>query len=173
MGNAQWELTKNINQALPYYYQILAINPYHQNTLQNFYIIVEQSKNSDDKISAYQTLLRYNPNQVTAYLNLGRTYGREKNDLKNAQLYLETALKIAPNNYEVLSNLGTLYGLSKNYSAAIDVLKKAAQLKPNIAKTQIDLGLSYYYLGQLDLAKSSFDKAVQLDNSINRSQFPI
>ncbi|MFT6166242.1 MAG: lipopolysaccharide biosynthesis regulator YciM [Vicingaceae bacterium] len=173
MGNAQWESTKNINQALPYYYQILAINPYHQNTLQNFYIIVEQSKNSDDKINAYQTLLRYNPNEVTAYLNLGRTYGREKNDLKNAQLYLETALKIAANNYEVLSNLGTLYGLSKNYSAAIDVLKKAAQLKPNIAKTQIDLGLSYYYLGQLDLAKSSFDKAVQLDNSINRSQFPI
>ena len=88
-------------------------------------------------------------------------------------MYLETALKIAPNNYEVLSNLGTLYGLSKNYIAAIDVLKKAAQLKPNIAKTQIDLGLSYYYLGQLNLAKSSFDKAVQLDNSINRSQFPI
>mgnify|MGYP006071933429 CR=1 FL=1 len=173
MGNAQWELTKNINQALPYYYQILAINPYHQNTLQNFYIIVEQSKNSDDKINAYKTLLRYNSNEMTAYLNLGRTYGREKNDLKNAQLYLETALKIAPNNYEVLSNLGTLYGLSKNYIAAIDVLKKAAQLKPNIAKTQIDLGLSYYYLGQLNLAKSSFDKAVQLDNSINRSQFPI
>ena len=173
MGNAQWELTKEINQTLPYYYQILAINPYHQNTLQNFYIIVEQSKNADAKISAYKTLLRYNPNEVKAYLNLGRAYGREKNDLKNAQLYLETALKIAPNNYEVLSNLGTLYGLSKNFTAAIEVLEKAAELKPNIAKTQIDLGLSYYYVGQLELAKSSFDKAVQLDNTINRSQFPI
>ena len=173
MGNAQWELTKNINQALPYYYQILAINPYHQNTLQNFYIIVEQSKNTEDKINAYKTLLRYNPNEMTAYLNLGRTYGREKNDLKNAQLYLETALKIAPNNYEVLSNLGTLYGLSKSYNAAIDALEKAAKMNPIIAKTQIDLGLSYYYLGQLELAKSSFDKAVQIDNSINRSQFPI
>ncbi|MDB4082764.1 glycosyltransferase family 39 protein [Vicingaceae bacterium] len=173
MGNAQWELTKNINQALPYYYQILAINPYHQNTLQNFYIIVEQSKNTEDKINAYKTLLRYNPNEMTAYLNLGRTYGREKNDLKNAQLYLETALKIAPNNYEVLSNLGTLYGLSKSYNAAIDALEKAAKMNPTIAKTQIDLGLSYYYLGQLELAKSSFDKAVQIDNSINRSQFPI
>lgn len=173
MGNAQWELTKNINSALPYYYQILAINPYHQNTLQNFYIIVEQSKNVEDKINAYKTLLRYNPDEMTAYLNLGRTYGREKNDLQNAQWYLETALKIAPNNYEVLSNLGTLYGLTKSYNAAIDVLKKAALFKPTSAKTQIDLGLSYYYVGQLEQARSSFDKAVQLDNSINRSQFPI
>tara|TARA_B110000046_G_scaffold88676_2_gene96796 strand:+ start:33114 stop:35081 length:1968 start_codon:yes stop_codon:yes gene_type:complete len=173
MGNAQWELTKNINSALPYYYQILAINPYHQNTLQNFYIIVEQSKNVEDKINAYKTLLRYNPDEMTAYLNLGRTYGREKNDLQNAQWYLETALKIAPNNYEVLSNLGTLYGLTKSYNAAIDALKKAALFKPTSAKTQIDLGLSYYYVGQLEQARSCFDKAVQLDNSINRSQFPI
>ena len=173
MGNAQWELTKNINKVLPYYYQILSINPYHQNTLQNFYIIVEQSKNADDKINAYKTLLRYNPNEMTAYLNLGRAYGREKNDLQNAQLYLETALKIAPNNYEVLSNLGTLYGLSKNYAAAIDVLGKAVQLKPTIAKTHIDLGLSYYYTGQFELAKSSFDKAVQLDPSIERTKFPV
>ncbi len=173
MGNSQWELTKNINQTLPFYYRILAINPYHQNTIQNFYLIVEQSKNTDDKINAYKTLLRYNPNEMKAYLNLGRIYGREKNDLINAQLYLETALKIAPNNYHVLSNLGTMYGLSKNYSAAIDVLIKAIQLKPTIAKTHIDLGLSYYFIGQTELAKASFDKAVQLDNSINRSQFPV
>jgi len=173
MGNAEWELSKDINQALPFYYRILAINPYHQNTIQNLYIIVEQSKNADDKITAYQTLLQYNSNEMKAYLNLGRTFGREKNDLKNAQLYLERALQIAPNNYEVLSNLGTLYGLSQNYSAAIDVLIKAAELKPTIAKIQIDLGLSYYYLGRMELAKASFDKAVQLDQSINRSQFPV
>ena len=173
MGNAQWELTQNVNSALPYYYRILAINPYHENTLQNMYIIVEQAKSADDKIGAYQQLLRYNPNEMKAYLNLGRVYGREKNDLKNAQQYLETALKIAPNNYDVLSNLGTLYGLTKNYQAAIDVLVKASQLKPNIAKTHVDLGLSYYFTNQIDKAKAEFDRAAQLDSKIDRTQFPV
>ncbi len=173
MGNAQWELTQNVNRALPYYYRILAINPYHENTLQNMYIIVEQAKSADDKIGAYQQLLRYNPNEMKAYLNLGRVYGREKNDLKNAQQYLETALKIAPNNYDVLSNLGTLYGLTKNYQSAIDVLVKASQIKPTIAKTHVDLGLSYYFTNQIEKAKAEFDRAAQLDSKIDRTQFPV
>lgn len=173
MGNAQWHLHKNINLALPYYYKVLAISPYHQIALQRMYIIIEQSKNPDDKIRAYKMLLQYNPNEMIAYLNLGRAYGKEKNDFKNAQVYLETALKITPTNYDVLSNLGTLYGLSKNYLAAINVLKKAAKLKPNVAKTQVELGLSYFNSGQLDLAKAAFDKAAELDSKIDRSQFPV
>jgi len=132
-----------------------------------------ENKNIDDKIQAYKTLLRYNPNRTKIYLNLGRALGREKNDLNGAQSYLEQGRKIAPNNYEILSNLGTLYGLQKNFPSAIEVLTKAMQLKPNVAKTHVDLGLSFYYSGQLEQAKASFDKAVQLDNSINRSQFPI
>lgn len=173
MGNAKWELTKDINQALPYYFRILAINPYNSNALQNAYIIIEQSKKPDAKINAYINLLKYNPNEMKAYLNLGRAYGREKNDLINAQKYLETGLQIAPNNYDILSNLGTLYGLSQNYPKSIEVLERASQLKPEIAKIQVDLGLSYFYSGQTEKAKNAFDKAVQLDNTIDRQQFPI
>lgn len=172
MGNAQWQLTNNINDAMPYYYKVLAINPNHQNTWQNCFIILEQSKNVDAKIQAYKTLQRYNPNKPTLYLNLGRALGREKNDLAGAQTYLEMGKQIAPNNYDILTNLGTLYGLQQNYSAAIEVLSKALQLQPKVAKTHVDLGLSYYYSGQLEQAKTMFDKAVELDNSINRSQFP-
>ncbi|MFT6947099.1 MAG: tetratricopeptide (TPR) repeat protein [Vicingaceae bacterium] len=173
MGNAKWELTKDIKQALPYYYRILAINPYHTNTLDNSYIIIEQSRNADDKINAYKTLLQYNPNQLQAYLNLGRTYGIEKNDLTNAQLYLETARKISPGNYDVLTNLGTLYGILKSYDKAIEVLERAISMRPDIAKTHVDLGLSYFFTNQLERAKKEFDTAVQLDSSINRLQFPI
>lgn len=173
MGNAQWQLTNDINRTMPYYYQVLAINPNHQNTWQNCFIVLEQSKNVDQKIQAYQTLQRYNPNKPTLYLNLGRALGREKNDLAGAQTYLEMGRKIAPNNYDILSNLGTLYGLQQNYAAAIEVLNQALQLQPQIAKTHIDLGLSYYYTGQLEQAKKMFDKAAELDNTINRSQYPI
>ena len=173
MGNSQWQLTKKSKNAMPYYYRILSINPNHQNTWQNAFIILEQEKNVDDRIAGYETMLRYNPNKPTAYLNLGRAFGREKNDLPNAKKYLETGLKIAPNNYDILTNLGTLYGLSQDFQNSIRVLSQAILLQPNVAKTHIDLGLSYFYSGQQELAKAEFDKAAQLDKSIKRSQFPI
>lgn len=173
MGNAQWQLHNSSENAMPYYYRILSINPNHQNTWQNAFIILEQEKNVDNRIAAYQTLLRYNPNKPKIYLNLGRAFGREKNDLVNAKKYLEIGLQLDPNNYDILTNLGTLYGLSQDFQNSIRVLTKAIQLQPNVAKTHVDLGLSYFYSGQQELAKAEFDKAVQLDNTINRSQFPI
>lgn len=173
MGNAQWALTKDAAKSLPYYQAILAINPYHQNTWQNCFIILEQTKNVDLRIKSYQTLLKYNPNKEIAYLNLGRAFGREKNDLKNAQYYLELGRKVAPNNYDILSNLGTLYGLQKNFPMAIEVLEAAKSLKPDAAKIYIDLGLSYYYAGQTEKAKQNFDQAKIVDPTINRSQYPI
>jgi len=173
MGNAQWDLTKNINNSMPYYQAILGINPYHANTWQNCFIILEQSKDVDSRITAYQTLLRYNPNKPKVYLNLGRAYGREKNDLKNAQLYLEQGRKIAPNNIDILSNLGTLYGIQQNYSAAIEVLEIAKTIKPDASKLYIDLGLSYFYSGQAEKAKTSFDQAAKIDPKVDRSIYPI
>ena len=173
MGNAQWEFTKDVNKAMPYYYRILGINNQHVNTWQNSFVILEQSKNVDAKISAYQTLLKYNPNKSQVYLNLGRAFGREKNDLNQSIYYLEQGRKLAPKNFDILTNLGTAYGLQQNYDQAIEVLEKAAKIKPSVAKTYIDLGLSYFNSGRVDAAKASFDKAAQLDQNLNRAQFPI
>ena len=173
MGNAQWEISNDVTKAMPYYYRILSINNQHPNTWQNSFIILEQSKNVDNKISAYQTLLKYNPNKPQVYLNLGRAYGREKNNLSRSIAYLEEGRKRAPSNIDILTNLGTAYGLEQDFTKAIEVLEKAIELKPNVAKIYIDLGLSYYYSGRNQKAKKSFDKAVSLDNTIDRSKFPL
>lgn len=173
MGNAQWDLTKDASNSMPYYMRILSINPMHSNAWQNIFIVLEQAKSVDYKIKTYKTLLKYNPNEIQVYLNLGRAYGKEKNNLSQAQYYFNQGLKVSPQNYELLSNLGTVYGLQSNYSEAIKVLEKAASIKPNIAKVHIDLGLSYYYNGEKEKARAQFDQAVQLDSTIDRNQFPI
>ena len=172
MGNAQFDLTKDAKNALPYYQKIISISPYHVNTWQNIFIVLEQSKDVDYRIQTYETLLRYNPSEERLYLNIGRAYGKERNDLANALKYLEKGISIAPNNLDLLTNLGTVYGIQQNYTKAIEVLEKAIAIQPNVAKTHVDLGLSYYYANLLELAKQSFDKAVELDATLNRSQFP-
>jgi tetratricopeptide (TPR) repeat protein len=173
MGNAQWELTKDAKNSIPYYQKILSINPEHSNTWQNIFVILEQTKDVDYKIKAYETLMRYNGGKAKLYVNLGRAYGQGKNNLNKALEVFNQGLQVAPNSYQLHSNLGTVYGLQGNYPAAIQVLEKATQLKPNIAKTYVDLGLSYFYSGQKEKAKSAFDQALKLDPEIDRNQFPI
>jgi len=173
MGNAQWELSHNAANALPYYRKILSINPNHTNAWQNIFIVLEQSKDVDYKLNAYETLLQNHPNKVKLYLQLGRTYGKEKNNLTKAIELFKQGLEVQPNNYDLLSNMGTVYGLQQNYTAAIEVLEKAVKLRPQVAKTHIDLGLSYFYLENMEKAKAHFDRAKELDPDIDRNQLPV
>ena len=56
MGNVQWERTKNAKNVIPYYQRILSINPNHENTWQNIYIVLEQNEDINYRIEAYKTL---------------------------------------------------------------------------------------------------------------------
>lgn len=173
MGNVQWELHQSISNALPYYMRILNLNNSHQRAWQNIFIVMEGHKNTDERIAAYMKLLSYNQHQAEIYLYIGRAYGREKGDLQRSIQLMEKGLEFEPQNYDLLSNLGTAYGLQQNYPKAIEVLTQALVIKPNVAKTYLDLGLSYYFSGDSAKAKMSFDKAKELDPSINRSQYPV
>ncbi len=173
MGNAQWEYTKDAKNALPFYQRIIAINPNNNNAWTNSLIVLEQSKDVNYKINSYETLLRYNPNRAEVYINLGRSYGRDKGNLTKAVEVFETGRKIAPNNFDLLSNLGTVYGLQQNYPKAIEVLEAAIKIQPNNAKSHIDLGLSYFYNQNPSKAKFHFDTAFKLDPSIDRNQLPL
>ncbi|MEX2380491.1 MAG: tetratricopeptide repeat protein [Vicingaceae bacterium] len=173
MGNAQWKYDQDASKAIPYYKNILAINSNHANAWKNIDVVLRKNKNVNYNIQAYTSLIDYKPKRELTYLYLGRLYGQQKNDLNKALEYFRQGLKIAPNSYELLSNMGTVYGLQGNYGAAVEVLEKAAKIRPDLAKVHIDLGLSYYYLGQLKKAKAEFDQAKILDPTINRSQLPI
>lgn len=173
MGNVQWELNKDISLALPYYMRILNINNQHEQAWQNIFIIMEAHQNADERIAAYMKLLSYNQHQAEIYLYLGRAFGREKGDLQRSIELMEKGLEFEPQNFQLLSNLGTAYGLQKNYPKAIMVLEKAITIRPNTAKTYVDLGLSYFFNGENLRAKESFDKAKQLDPSLDRTQFPV
>jgi len=173
MGNALFDYSLDAKQAIPYYLNILNINPSRENAWQNIFIVLEQAKDADYKINTYIKLLDYDANRSKIYLNLGRAFGRDKNDLNNSLLYLERGLQRFPNDFSILTNLGTAYGIQGNYVKAQEVLIKASQLRPNDSNTQVNLGLSYFHNGQLDLAKIAFDKAVELDPKKDRTQFPI
>lgn len=173
MGNAKWEKTALASEAMPFYHRILNINKGHSNAWRNIHIVLNQNKNKDYSIAAYEKLLSIVPSQIPIYIHLGKLYGQYRNNLSKAIEILEKGRKLAPKNMEILSNLGIAYGMQQNYTQAIEVLEMAESIEPKNAKIKSDLGLSYYFAGRTEKARMKFDEAVILDKSLNRAQFPI
>ena len=173
MGNAQWEMYRSVERAMPFYFKILSINPQNANAWRNILVVLEQTDKIDYKIKTYEELRIIDPQREMVYVNLGRAYGRGRNQLTKALDIFQKGLQRFPNSYELLSNSGTVYGLQKNYPAAITVLQKATSIRPNSSKAFIDLGLSYFYNGQLEEAKKAFDRAKELDPNLERNKLPV
>ncbi len=68
----------------------------------------------------------------------------------------------APDNVDAQANLGVLLYFQARYPDAVDHLRKAVQLKPDLPKIQALLGLCEYQLGQLEPARA--DMAASFGN---------
>jgi tetratricopeptide (TPR) repeat protein len=65
-----------------------------------------------------------------------------------------------PDNLDAQANLGVLLYFQRRYSDALEHLRKAVQINPNLPKIQGLLGLCEYQLGQLDAARTDLSAAM-------------
>src|ERR1700704_3847319 len=65
-----------------------------------------------------------------------------------------------PDNLDAQANLGVLLYFQARPSDALEHLRKAVQLNPNLLRIQALLGLCEYQLGQLDAARTDLSAAV-------------
>ena len=65
-----------------------------------------------------------------------------------------------PDNVDAQANLGVLLYFQGRYSDALEHLRKAIQINPNLPKIQGLLGLCEYQLGQLDAARTDLSAAL-------------
>jgi len=76
---------------------------------------------------------------------------------------LEKLLPYAPRSYELHELLGMVYAALSQNDKAIDHLKTAVQIKPDLAEARINLGATLARGGKAELAAEQFQKAVTLD----------
>jgi tetratricopeptide (TPR) repeat protein len=65
------------------------------------------------------------------------------------------------NNAEKLTALGTIYGQHGDLPAALEPLRRAAELAPQSPQMQYNLAFTYYELGQFEEARAPIAKAVE------------
>lgn len=83
-------------------------------------------------------------------------------DITLAQEHYEYLLKIYPNNVLILNNLAWVEYKLKNYAKAKKHIDEALVEKPNNGKINDTLGLIYLATGKVELAISTFEKALIL-----------
>jgi len=76
---------------------------------------------------------------------------------------LEKLLPYAPRSYELHELLGMVYAAQSIYDKAVDHLKIAAQIKPELAEARINLGATLLRAGKAELGAEQFRKAVELE----------
>jgi Flp pilus assembly protein TadD len=145
--------------------------------------------NPRDSIAQYQLGLVYRRagREDEAKRALARSAELRQRDTDESKLRLECAQKLDkgprseahaicqqlydPDNANKLTMLGTIYGQHGDLEAALEPLRRAAELAPQSPQMQYNLAYTYYQLNRLEEARAPLASAVQRWPDILRLNF--
>jgi tetratricopeptide (TPR) repeat protein len=168
-GNARFELTKDLSQALVYYQRIFSLAPAYELAYKNLNTMLTVSKDPVARKKACNILLKRYPEDFNAIYQLGVTYGKMLNQMDSAVIYLSEAVRLEPKNKLANRDLGVAYAMNGKYSMSLPYLRKVVQISPEDPDNYINLGITYQKLGMQTEANVFFAKAEELKrrNPIN------
>jgi Flp pilus assembly protein TadD len=168
---------KMLYQAKEYLQRALKIHPEYANALLILGNAEYLLENYDDAIKDYELLLKKNPNFEEAKKNLliiykqaGKYYGETKNDLNKSIIYLTKSFELDSTDYETARLAGIAFALSKNFNQALHFFKKAVALNPTNAGVIMNLGNTYYNMGDNVNGKKHHDIALKLDPNVFKNK---
>jgi tetratricopeptide (TPR) repeat protein len=110
---------------------------------------------------AYKRQIEVNPQGSAAYDNLGLVY-RALNRDDDAIVWFRKAVAVGPRNALAHENLAIALAAAKQWKEAAAEAAAAAELTPDNATRWFQLGRTQIKTGQIELARKSFDKALEL-----------
>ncbi|MFH0942897.1 MAG: tetratricopeptide repeat protein [Candidatus Beckwithbacteria bacterium] len=120
-------------------------------------------RNSDwqDQDHLWLAAERTSPSSQQNHNNLGDLYGR-RGDFKLAEWHFKRAIELNSSYADAMHNLANTYLQLNQPDEAIKWYQEALKNKPSLWQSHVQLGVIYYQLGQLDLAREELEKALQL-----------
>ena len=76
---------------------------------------------------------------------------------------LRTAADAAPGDVRSRVDLGNLYHEARRFDDAVPWFEAALALSPDLLETSTDLGVAYYYTGDVERALAQFDRSLEID----------
>lgn len=120
-----------------------------------------------ESLDQLRLAVRMDPNNTNYVSNLGATLMR-KGSLDNAGVCFETVISMDPHMALPYANLALIKEAKNKDSEALSMMQKAVELDPHNPTYQFDLGEILLKLGDIQGARSAFQRAIQM-NSISEA----
>ena len=175
LGNAYYDKDKNVVKTWAAYKRILEHSPGYQRVFQNLDIVLNDSVDVDMRIDIWTQARKYNPGRFNTNYQLGRLYGRYKNNLDTSIYFLSVALGNNNKKHEAWKDLGTAYGIKADiiandksqgyekakpyYQKALNAMNSAYQLKSDDDQLLMNIGVTYMKLQDYNNAINIFENA--------------
>jgi arylsulfatase A-like enzyme/tetratricopeptide (TPR) repeat protein len=122
----------------------------------------QNQKKYDEAVSGYNRIIQLNPKDPDPYLNLGDIYYTTR-DLDKAIPSLQTAISLDPQHSGKAHNLLGLAYLEQGMpERAIEEIRLALQIRPNIPDAHYNLGTIYEHKGETDNAIQEYKKEIEI-----------
>jgi len=128
----------------------------------------------NDELSAakipLQKAIEFNPKNAEAYAVLALVFQQEK-EFELAEKNFKKALRIDAKNPRILNNYGSFLYVTERYAEAMTQFEKAANDYMYVDRVSVleNMGLTALRMNQIDLAKSYFQRAINLNRRQGRS----
>lgn len=128
-------------------------------------VVLKQAGRFDEAIECFEQASRIKPSILSAWQNLGNTYGLQGRHAQAARAF-KRAVRIAPTEPEVLRMLGAAHINLGEFDDAVKVLRRLVSLKPAIRAGWSMLATALHRSGKADAARAVAEQArTQLPNS--------
>ncbi len=129
---------------------------------------LSKSENYLGAVESLKKAIQIDSNRAEPYRLLGRIYLLYLAKTTEAIESLQTEIKLAPDNPTTYQMLGVAYFKQNQYPEAIQALRRAIELNPEVAPDYpyhpyYDLGMVYLKQGKFDDAIICFERAIELD----------
>jgi S1-C subfamily serine protease/Tfp pilus assembly protein PilF len=123
-------------------------------------------------IEAFKQAIRIDPNNASAYGNLGKIYSSLGLD-KDAIEACKQAIRIDPDHVDAYYGLGLTYYSLGLYKDAIEAFKQAIRINPDDADPHFSLGISYFRIGAKSSALNEYKILKDLDINLANQLFDL
>ncbi len=155
----------NLSEAIAYYRQVLAINPYYAKTHNNLAIALKQQGNLLEAIGHYRQAVKFGDASelplATIYHNLAKTL-EDIGEFAEAIKEYQSAINLSPNFPEAHYNLARLLENAGQIEAAIWHYREAIKYQPKFAQAYSNLGNIFKKVDQLAEAIKCYEQAIAI-----------
>ncbi|MEH6625015.1 MAG: tetratricopeptide repeat protein [Motiliproteus sp.] len=127
-----YALKGNMPAAIEAYEGTISADPKYMEVYIRLGLLYYQKKDIAKAIDSFRRAIKIDPKYPVAYNDLAWVLAQEGKNMNEAMELAQTAVKLSPKYADAQDTLGLIYLRTSRYDDAIQVLKTAKQLRPNL-----------------------------------------